>query len=71
MSITANPESLTARFADVAIVLNTGGCDAQLAPLGTLFESSAWMFLDGLVAELMSRTGEDENNMKERHATLE
>ena len=32
-----------------------------------LFESSAWMFLDGLVAELMSRTGEDENNMKERH----
>jgi len=71
VSITANPESLTARFADVAIVLNTSDCNAQLAPLGTLFESSAWMFLDGLVAELMSRTGEDENSMNERHATLE
>ncbi|HDS58796.1 MAG TPA: SIS domain-containing protein [Thermoplasmatales archaeon] len=71
VSITANPESHTARFADVVIILDTGEGDADLAPLGTLFESSAWVLLDGLVAELMARTGEDEENMKERHATLE
>jgi 6-phospho-3-hexuloisomerase len=71
VSITANPESHTARFADVVIILNTTECNAQLAPLGTLFESSAWVFLDGLVAELMGLTGEDEESMKERHATLE
>lgn len=71
VSITANPESHIARFADVLIVLNSGDGDADLAPLGTLFEGSAWVLLDGLVAELMARTGEDEENMKERHATLE
>jgi 6-phospho-3-hexuloisomerase len=71
VSITANPDSHTARFSDVVIILDSAEGDAQLAPLGTLFESSAWVFLDGLVAELMSRTGEDEKSMKERHATLE
>ena len=71
ISITANPESHTARFADVVIILHSRQGNTHLAPLGTLFESSAWVLLDGLVAELMACTGEDEKNMKERHATLE
>ncbi len=71
VSITANPDSHIARFADVVIPLLTGDGDAELAPLGTLFEASSWIFLDGLVAELMVRKGEDEKNMKKRHATLE
>ena len=71
VSITANSESHTARFSDVVIILNTNEYDEQLAPLGTLFESSAWIFLDGLVVALMNHTGEDEKSMKERHATLE
>jgi len=71
ISITANPDSHIARFADVIISLSTGEKDPDLAPLGTLFEASAWIFLDGLVAELMAMKGEDEKKMKKRHATLE
>jgi len=71
ISITANPDSHIARFADVIISLSTGEKNPDLAPLGTLFEASSWIFLDGLVAELMARKGEDEKKMKKRHATLE
>jgi len=71
ISITANPDSHIARFADLPVILKTEKKDASLAPLGTLFEASAWIFLDGLVAELMERKGEDEESMKKRHATLQ
>ncbi len=71
ISVTANPDSHIARFADVVIPLLTGDRDTELAPLGTLFEASSWVFLDGLVAELMAIKGEDEKKMRKRHATLE
>ena len=71
ISITANPDSHIARFADVIISLSPGEKNPELAPLGTLFEASSWVFLDGLVAELMARKGEDEVKMRKRHATLE
>ena len=71
ISITANPDSHIARFADLPVILSVENKDASLAPLGTLFEVSAWIFLDGLVAELMERKGETEENMKKRHATLQ
>jgi len=71
ISITANPDSHIARFADILISLSVGDVDAELAPLGTLFEASSWIFLDGLVAELMAIKGEDEKKMRKRHATLE
>lgn len=70
ISITANPDSHIARFADLFIILKPKEKDAELAPLGTLFEASTWIFLDGLVAELMARRGENEDSMKKRHATL-
>ncbi|MEA2053539.1 MAG: 6-phospho-3-hexuloisomerase [Candidatus Thermoplasmatota archaeon] len=71
ISVTANPDSHIARFADVLISLSAGKRDSDLVPLGTLFEASSWIFLDGLVSELMARKGEDEKKMRERHATLE
>jgi len=71
ISITSNPDSHIARFADIPVILKPKKKDASLAPLGTLFEISAWLFLDGLTAQLMAEKNEDEESMKERHATLE
>jgi 6-phospho 3-hexuloisomerase len=71
ISITANPDSHIARFADLLVVLRPKKKIAELAPLGTLFEAAAWLFLDAIIAELMARKGENEESMKRRHATLE
>lgn len=71
ISITANPDSHIARFADLPIILKPDKKNSKLAPLGTLFEASAWIFLDGIIAELMERKGENEESMKKRHATLQ
>jgi len=71
ISITANPDSHIARFADLVIILKPEKKEAKLAPLGTLFEAAAWILLDGIVAELMARKKENEESMKRRHATLE
>ena len=72
--ITTEKQSKITQYADVVIVLSSDDDDPQrtkLAPLGTLFEASAWIFLDGLVAELMETKGETETSMRLRHATLE
>ncbi len=71
ISITSNPDSHIARFADIPVILKPKNKDASLAPLGTLFEISAWLFLDGIVAQLMAEKKETEESMKGRHATLE
>ncbi|GAG74704.1 unnamed protein product [marine sediment metagenome] len=48
------------------------GIEAKtLAPLGTLFEASAWILLDSIIAELMKSKGETEESMQSRHAMLE
>ncbi len=43
----------------------------DLAPMGTLFEDSTHLFLDGLIAEFMHRLGKKEDDLKMRHATME
>ncbi len=43
----------------------------QLAPLGTIFEISALVFLDAVVSELMVRTGASEAELKKRHTVFE
>lgn len=43
----------------------------DLAPMGTLFEDSTHLFLDGLIAEFMARLGKKEIDLKKRHATIE
>jgi len=74
VAITAQPESEIARLAHVVVPLTPpegNGERAKLAPLGTLFETSAWLFFDAVVALLMERLGETEGQMRRRHATLE
>jgi 6-phospho 3-hexuloisomerase len=72
--VTGVENSRITRFADIAIVL-TADCTEkerkQFAPLGTLFEASAWILLDSIVAELMKNKKETEESMRSRHATLE
>jgi len=43
----------------------------DLAPMGTLFEDSTHLFLDGLIAEFMVRLDKKEVDLKQRHATIE
>jgi 6-phospho 3-hexuloisomerase len=74
VAITAQPDSEIARLAHVVVPLippEGNGRRSALAPLGTLFETSAWLFFDAVVAMLMERLGESEDSMRKRHATLE
>ena len=43
----------------------------QLAPLGTIFEITALVFLDAVVSELMVKTGASEEDLKLRHTRFE
>lgn len=73
-SITANPHSKMASFSDIVVHVPVGagnGKRKSLAPLGTLFETTTWIFLDGVVAELMKRRHQSEEMMRQRHATME
>jgi 6-phospho-3-hexuloisomerase len=47
------------------------GQSVTLAPMGTLFEDTAMIFFDGLIAELMQRLGRDENHMMQKHTSVE
>ena len=72
--VTGEKNSRITKFADVSIILSAGCNDnkrKRFAPLGTLFEASAWILLDSIIAELMKSKGETEKSMQSRHATLE
>jgi len=47
------------------------GEHASLAPLGTLFEISCMVFLDGVITALMSKLNKREKDLRERHANVE
>jgi len=47
------------------------GRHQPLAPLGTLFEITTLVFLEGVIAELMHRMGKTEDDLKARHTVLE
>jgi len=74
VSITAKKKSKIARYADVTLYISAS-CDEierkKFAPLGTLFEASVWILLDGFIAELLDSKNETEETMRSRHATLE
>jgi len=74
VSITAKKNSEIAKFADVTLYISSS-CNEEerkkFAPLGTLFEASVWILLDGLVADLLNSKKETEDIMRSRHATLE
>jgi len=47
------------------------GSHISFAPLGTMFEISTMVFLDGIIAALMEITKKSEEDLKKKHATLE
>ncbi|ARM76013.1 6-phospho-3-hexuloisomerase [Acidianus manzaensis] len=47
------------------------GITEPLAPLGTLFEDTTQIFLDGIVAELMIRLSKSEEDLRQIHANIE
>jgi len=86
IALTTYPESPLGKLADVIvripgrtklateedyIVRQVIGVHEPLAPLGTLFEATTLIFLDGLVVELMSKLGVSESELRERHANIE
>jgi 6-phospho 3-hexuloisomerase len=74
ISITGKKESEIAKFADITLYISSS-CNEEerrrYAPLGTLFEASVWILLDGLIAYLLDSKKETEEVMRSRHATLE
>ncbi len=70
--LTASPDSPLAAYGDIVLVIDPvrKEKDARLAPLGTVFENSAMIFLDALISVLMEGLGETEEDMKVRHPIL-
>ena len=77
VAITNGKESTLASISDVTVIRNakikTQNHDklSKVAPLGTMFELTSLVLLDGLIAELMNRKGMTEEDLLERHAVLE
>jgi 6-phospho 3-hexuloisomerase len=74
ISITGKKKSEIAKYADVTLFISAKCDDSErkrYAPLGTLFEASVWILLDGIVADLLYSKKETEETMRKRHATLE
>ncbi|WP_440952980.1 6-phospho-3-hexuloisomerase [Methanococcoides sp. FTZ1] len=85
ITVTSNKDSTLGHLSDTTVEImgrtknDTGGYlerhmrgeYSHLTPLGTSFEISSLVFLDALVAELISLTGASEDDLKSRHAKLE
>ena len=63
ISITGKKNSEIAKFADISIYISAD-CNEldrkKYAPLGTLFEASVWILLDGIIADLLNSKNETE-----------
>ncbi len=70
VSITANNHSKLAAASNLVIVIHPPKDDERkrLAPLGTVFEDAALIYLDSIVATLMDKLGQSEGAMRKRHA---
>lgn len=85
VAVTSNPESPLGRLGDVVVEIpgrtstdaggylerHMRGKYTTLAPLGTIFEITALIFLDAIIAELMNILEKSEADLKSRHAVLE
>jgi len=74
ISITGKKNSEIAKYADITLFICTTCNDSErkkYAPLGTLFEASVWILLDGIISDLLENKDETEEIMRKRHATLE
>ena len=86
IAVTSHPDSPLGELADHVVVVpgrtklaeetdyfarQVLGIHEPLAPLGTLFEDTTMVVLDGLIAELMHRLGKTEAQLKRNHANIE
>lgn len=77
--VTADANSTLAGMSDHVVELDLEGVPSSvdpgqlsgLAPLGTLFEATVFVFLDGVISMLMDRLGQGEDDLERRHAALE
>ncbi len=84
-AVTSNKDSTLGTISDTIVVVKgrtkASGMDfmerqvigshISFAPLGTMFEISTMVFLDGIIAALMEITKKSEEDLKKKHATLE
>lgn len=72
VTITAKKKSKLAHVANIVVYIpiDDEKREKALAPLGTLFEDSAMVYLDGVISELMVKLGESEESMRGRHAIM-
>jgi len=86
-SVTSNKDSTLGTISDTTVIVKgrtkisgSGmdfmerqviGAHISFAPLGTMFEISTMVFLDGVIAALMEVTKKSEEDLKKKHATLE
>ena len=68
IAITSQQNSPLAKHATLTFILKPKNNRKDLAPLGTLFEDSAVIFLDSMIAELMKKLNQSEEDMRRRHA---
>lgn len=86
IAITTYPDSPLGKLADIVVRIpgrtkmateedyisrQILGLHEPLAPLGTLFEDTLLIFLDGVIAELMDKLGVTEEELRNRHANIE
>lgn len=85
IGITTNAHSTLGKLLDVTVKIDSKSKEPwehpashelkgqydDLAPMGTLFEDSTHLFLDGLIAEFMARLGKKEVDLKNKHTILE
>ncbi len=84
--ITSNKDSTIGKISDIVVIIPGRPKEdviledyherrmmghPQLAPLGTIFEISALVFLDAVISEIMVRTGASEAELKKRHTVFE
>ena len=86
LAITSYPDSPLGTIADQIVVIpgrkksvredeyfsrQLLGEHESSAPLGTFFEDSCMIFLDGIIVELMKRLETSEDDMRSKHAVIE
>ncbi len=86
VAITSHPGSSLSKISDLVIIVKgktkierekdymkrqMEGKHYSKTPLGTLFEISALIFLDGFIAELMDKLDKEEEDMKKMHNVFE
>ncbi len=86
IAITSYPDSSLGKKSDVVVQLQgrtkidsennyarrqISGLHQSLSPMGTIFEISALIFLDSIIAQMMNDLGQTEKDLKARHTVLE